>query len=105
MKTFRAFGPTIGKSKLSKKIITFLNTHIDKSQLSKKNDYSSKLASQIQNEIKIPKAIVNKSLSKELIKNIKIYLNKSDVKKIKEIKIIYQNTDKSRIEQLKLIGD
>ena len=88
MKTFRAFGPTIGKSKLSKKIIALLNTHIDKFQLSKKNDYSSKLASQIQNEIKIPKAIVNKSLSKELIKNIKIYLNKSNVKKIKEIKII-----------------
>ena len=88
MKIFRAFGPTIGRSKLSKKIITLLNIHIDKSQLSKKNDYSSKLASQIKNEIKIPTAIVNKSLSKELIKNIKIYLNKSDVKKIKEIKII-----------------
>ena len=88
MKTFKAFGPTIGKSKLSKKIITLLNAHIDKSQLSKKNDYSSKLASQIQNEIKIPKSIINKSLSKELIKNIKIYLDKSDVKKIKEIKII-----------------
>ena len=88
MKTFRAFGPTIGKSKLSKKIITTLNAHIDKSQFSKKNDYSSKLASQIKNEIKIPKTIINKSLSKELIKNIKIYLNKSDVKKIKEIKII-----------------
>ena len=88
MKIFRAFGPTIGKGKLSKKIITLLNAHIDKSQLSKKNDYSSKLASQIQNEIKIPKSIINKSLSKELIKNIKIYLNKSDVKKIKEIKII-----------------
>ena len=88
MKTFRAFGPTIGKSKLSKKIITILNTHIDRSQISKKNDYSSKLASQIKNEIKIPKIIINKSLSKELIKNIKNYLNKSDVKKIKEIKII-----------------
>ena len=88
MKTFRAFGPTIGKSKLSKKIITTLNAHIDKSQISKKNDYSSKLASQIKNEIKIPKTIVNKTLSKELIKNIKIYLDKSDVKKIKEIKII-----------------
>ena len=88
MKTFKAFGPTIGKSKLSKKIITLLNTHIDKFQLSKKNDYSSKLASQIQNEIKIPKTIIDKSLSKELIKNIKIYLDKSDVKKIKEIKII-----------------
>ena len=88
MKTFRAFGPTIGKSKLSKKIISILNTHVDKHQLTNKNDYSSKLASQIKNEIKIPKTIVNKSLSKELIKNIKIYLNKSDVKKIKEIKII-----------------
>ena len=88
MKTFRAFGPTIGKSKLSKKIITLLNAHIDKSQFSKKNDYSSKLASQIKNEIKIPKTIVNKNLSKELIKNIKIYLDKSDVKKIKEIKIV-----------------
>ena len=39
MKTFRAFGPTIGKSKLSKKIINTLNAHIDKFQLSKKNDY------------------------------------------------------------------
>ena len=88
MKTFRAFGPTIGKSKLSKKIISILNTHVDKHQLTNKNDYSSKLASQIKNEIKIPKTIVNKSLSKELIKNIKIYLDKSEVKKIKEIKII-----------------
>ena len=88
MKTFRAFGPTIGKSKLSKKIITIFNTHIDRSQISKKNDYSSKLASQIKNEIKMPKTIINKSLSKELIKNIKIYLDNSDVKKIKEIKII-----------------
>ena len=34
------------------------------------------------------KSIINKSLSKELIKNIKNYLDKSDVKKIKEIKII-----------------
>ena len=88
MKTFRAFGPTIGKSKLSKKFITLLNSHVDKSNFSKKNDYSSKLASQIKNEIKIPKTIIDKSLSKELIKNIKIYLDKSEVKKIKDIKII-----------------
>jgi len=88
MKTFRAFGPTIGKSKLSKKIIKILNTYVDKSRLSKNNDYSSKLASQIKNETRIAKAIVNKSLSKELIKNIKIYLDKSEVREIKEIKII-----------------
>ena len=88
MKTFRAFGPTLGKTKLSKKIISILNTHIEKSQLSKKNDYSSKLVSQIKNEIKIPKTIINKDLSKELIKNIKSYLDKSGEKKIKDIKII-----------------
>ena len=88
MKTFRAFGPTLGKTKLSKKIISNLNTYIEKSQLSKKNDYSSKLVSQIKNEIKIPKTIINKDLSKELIKNIKRYLDKSGVKKIKVIKII-----------------
>ena len=88
MKTFRAFGPTLGKSKLSKKIISTLNAYVDKSNISKKNDYSSKLTSQIKIEIKIPKIIINKNLSKELIKNIKIYLEKSDIKKIKEIKII-----------------
>ena len=88
MKTFRAFGPTIGKGKLSRKFIDIINTQIDKSPLSKKNDYSSKLASQIKNEIKLSKSLVNKSLSKELIKNIKDYLKDSKIDKIKEIKII-----------------
>ena len=46
MKTFRAFGPTIGKGKLSRKFIDIINTQIDKSTITKKNDYSSKLASQ-----------------------------------------------------------
>ena len=88
MKTFRAFGPTLGKSKLSKKIIKVINNHVDKTTLSKKNDYSSKLASQIKSEIKFTKFFINKNLSKELIKNIKSYLEKSDVKNIQEIKII-----------------
>jgi uncharacterized protein (TIGR02466 family) len=88
MKTFRAFGPTLGKSKLSKKIIKVINNHVDKTTLSKKNDYSSKLASQIKNEIKFTKSFIDKNLSKELIKNIKNYLKQSAVKNIKEIKII-----------------
>ena len=83
MKTFRAFGPTLGKGKLSKKIIDILNKHIDKSHISKKDDYSSKLASQIQNEIKISNLMINKNLSKELVKNIKDYLKKSDIEKVK----------------------
>ena len=88
MKTFRAFGPIMGKSKLSKKIIKIINNQVDKSTLSRKNDYSAKLASQIKNEIKFSNSFIKKNLSKELIKNIKSYLDKSDVKKIKEIKII-----------------
>jgi uncharacterized protein (TIGR02466 family) len=88
MKTFRAFGPTLGRCKLSKKIIRVINNHVDSTTLSKKNDYSSKLASQIKNEIKFTKFFINKNLSKELINNIKNYLEKSDIKNIKEIKII-----------------
>jgi len=88
MKTFRAFGPTLGKSKLSKKIIRVINNHVDKTTLSKKNDYSSKLASQIENEIKFTKSFIDKNLSKELIDNIKNYLRQSGIKNIKEIKII-----------------
>ena len=88
MKTFRAFGPTLGKSKLSKKIIRVLNNQVDKTSITKKNDYSSKLTSQIKNEVKFTKSFIDKELSKELIKNIKNYLEQSDVKNIQEIKII-----------------
>jgi uncharacterized protein (TIGR02466 family) len=88
MKTLRLFGPTLGKGKLSKKIIKIINDKVDKSSISKKNDYSSKLASQIKNEVKFTNSFINKKLSKELIKNIKDYLKKSEVKNIKDIKII-----------------
>ena len=60
MKTFRPFGPIIGKSKLSKKFINIINTQINKSIITKKNDYSSKLASQIKNELKVPNSFIKK---------------------------------------------
>ena len=88
MKTFRAFGPTIGKGKLSRKFINTINAQIDKSIITKKNDYSSKLASQVKNELKLPNSFIEKNLSRELIKNIKNYLKASEIEKIKEIKII-----------------
>jgi uncharacterized protein (TIGR02466 family) len=88
MKTFRAFGPTMGKGKLSRKFIDIINSQVEKTTLSKKNDYSSKLASQIKNEIKLSNSFVKKKLSKELIKNIKNYLKDSKIDKIKEIEII-----------------
>ena len=71
MKTFRAFGPTLGKGKLSKKIIKLINNYVDTHKVSKKNDYSSKLASQIKDEVKLNNSFIKKDLSKELIKSIK----------------------------------
>tara|TARA_B100000767_G_C19756261_1_gene533086 strand:+ start:920 stop:1510 length:591 start_codon:yes stop_codon:yes gene_type:complete len=88
MKTFRAFGPTIGKGKLSNKIIKKINNFIDNTVISKKNDYSAKLTSQIKNEIKFTNHFIKKNLSKELIKNIKKYLKESESNKIKDIKIM-----------------
>ena len=52
MKNIKPFGPSIGKGKLSRKFINIINTYIDKSIITKKNDYSSKLTSQIKNELK-----------------------------------------------------
>ena len=88
MKTFRAFGPTIGKGRLSRKFINTINSQIEKVTLTEKNDYSTKLASQIKNEIKLSNSFVKKKLSKELIMNIKNYLKVSEINKIKEIRII-----------------
>ena len=88
MKTFRAFGPTLGKGKLSKKILKIINNHVDKTEISKKNDYSSKLVSQIKDEVRLNDAFIKKNLSEELIRNIKKYLEVSGVPKIKEVKII-----------------
>ena len=88
MKTFRAFGPTMGKGKISRKFIDIINSQVEKTTLSKKNDYGSKLASQIKNEVKLSTSFVEKKLSKELIKNIKNYLKDSKIYKIKKIEII-----------------
>ena len=88
MKTFRAFGPTLGKGKLSKKTVTAVNNFIDNTTISRKNDYSSKLASQVKDEIKLSSTFIKKYLSNELVKNISQYIKKSNADKIKEIKII-----------------
>ncbi len=88
MKILKPFGPILAKGKLSKKIIKTLNDKVDISSINKKNDYSSKLASQIKNEIKISNSFIKKNLNKEIIQYIKKYLTKSQSKKINEVKII-----------------
>jgi len=88
MKNIKPFGPSIGKTKISKKFLDILNKEIDNKVLTKNNDYSSKLASQIKKEIKISDNFIKKNLEREIKKNIKIFLKNEKIKKIKDIKIL-----------------
>ena len=88
MKNIKPFGPSIGKTKISKKFLNILNKEIDNKVLTKKNDYGSKLASQIKKEIKISNNFINKNLEREIKKNIKDFLKNEKIKKVKDIKIL-----------------
>ena len=88
MKNIKPFGPSIGKTKISKKFFVVLNKEFDEKSKSKKIDYSSKLASQIKNELKISNKFIRKYLDKELKKNIIKFLSGERIKKIKEVKIL-----------------
>ena len=88
MKNIKPFGPSIGKTKISKKFSDKLNNEFDIKSNSKKIDYSSKLASQIKNELKISNSFIKNYLEKELIKNINEFLYNDKIKNIKEIKIL-----------------
>jgi uncharacterized protein (TIGR02466 family) len=88
MKNIKPFGPSIGKTKISNKFFDKLNKEFDKKSKSKKIDYSSKLASQIKNELKISGNFIKRNLEKELKVNIKKFLSNENIKNIKEIKIL-----------------
>ena len=88
MKNIKPFGPSIGKTKISKKFLDILNKEIDNKDLTKKNDYSSKLASQIKKEVKISNNFIKKNLEREIKKNIKDFLKNEKIKKVKDIKIL-----------------
>ena len=88
MKNIKPFGPSLGKTKISKKFFDILNKEIDNKDLTKKNDYSSKLASQIKKEVKISNNFIKKNLEREIKKNIKDFLKNEKIKKVKEIKIL-----------------
>ena len=88
MKNIKPFGPSIGRSKVSKKFIKKLNDEFDLKVKNKLKDYSSKLASQIKNEVKLNNTFVNKYFSKEIKRNIKVFLKNEKIKNIKEIKIL-----------------
>ncbi len=88
MRNIKPFGPSIGKAKISKKFLDILNKEIDNKILTKKNDYSSKLASQIKKEIKISNNFIKKNLEREIKKNIKNFLKNEKIKKVGDIKIL-----------------
>ena len=88
MKNLKPFGPSIGKTKISKKFLDKLNNEFDIKSNSKKIDYSSKLASQIKNELKISNNFIKRNLEKELIKNINKFLSNDKITNIKKIKIL-----------------
>ena len=88
MKNIKPFGPSIGKTTISNKFFDKLNKEFDNKSNSKKIDYSSKLASQIKNEIKISNKFIKQNLEKELKMKIKKFLSNEKIKNIKEIKIL-----------------
>lgn len=88
MKNIKPFGPTLGKTKITKKLIKKFNDEFDYKINSKLKDYSSKLASQIKNEIKLSKFFIDRHLSKELKKNVRVFLKKEKITNVKKIKIL-----------------
>ena len=88
MKNIKPFGPSIGKTKISKKFSDKLNNEFDSKSNSKKIDYSSKLASQIKNELKISNNFIKKNLEKELKESINKFLSNEKIQNFKEIKIL-----------------
>ena len=88
MQNIKPFGPTIGKTKISKRFFEKLNKEFESKSNSRKVDYSSKLASQIKNEVKISNNFIKKNLEKEIKVNINKFLLKEKIKAIKDIKIL-----------------
>ena len=88
MINIKPFGPSIGRTRISKKFFDRLNQEFDNKSNSKKVDYSSKLASQIKNELKISNNFIKKNLEKEIKTNINIFLSKEKIINIKDIKIL-----------------
>jgi uncharacterized protein (TIGR02466 family) len=88
MKNIKPFGPSIGKTKISKKFLDILNKEFNKKSKSKKIDYSSKLASQIKNELKISNDFIKKFLAKEIRSNVVKFLHQENIRNIKEIRIL-----------------
>jgi len=88
MKNIKPFGPVIGKTRISNNFIKKINNEFDLKIKKKNSDYSSKLASQIRNEIKLNSNFIKKNLAKEILIDAKKFLKNEKIKNIKEIRIL-----------------
>jgi uncharacterized protein (TIGR02466 family) len=88
MKNIKPFGPVIGKTRISNNFVKKINNEFDLKIKNKNSDYSSKLASQIRNEIKLNSNFIKKNLAKEIIIDAKKFLKNEKIKNIKEIRIL-----------------
>tara|TARA_B100000035_G_scaffold230894_1_gene199049 strand:+ start:81 stop:674 length:594 start_codon:yes stop_codon:yes gene_type:complete len=88
VKNIKPFGPTIGITKIKKSLIKKLNDEFDLKSTTKKKDYSSKLASQINDEVLFSNNFVKKHIHRDITSLIKKFLIKENIKKIKDIKIL-----------------
>jgi len=88
MKNIKPFGPVIGKTRISNNFIKKINNEFDLKIKNKNSDYSSKLASQIRNEIKLNSNFIKKNLAKKIIIDAKKFLKNEKIKNIKEIRIL-----------------
>ena len=66
MKNIKPFGPSIGRTKISNRFFAILNKEFDSKSKTKKIDYSTKLASQIKNELKISNKFIKQHFDKEV---------------------------------------
>jgi uncharacterized protein (TIGR02466 family) len=88
MKNIKPFGPVIGKTRISNNFIKKINNEFDLKIKNKNSDYSSKLASQIRNEIKLNSNFIKKNLAREILIDAKQFLKNEKIKNIKEIRIL-----------------
>jgi len=83
------FGPKMAKLSLPKNLIYKINKEVDKvissKSLSKKYNYSKKLAGEVQQEIELSKVFVSKNLKKFIEINIKNFVKNATGKVVKKI--------------------
>ena len=81
MKILSPFGPKLGKIKIPSKIISLLNSEVERIIQSKKklkkNDYSKKVVGQVYQEIKISKQFIDKNLKRFIYKIISKYIKET----------------------------